>query len=239
MGKPTLLLRFEGPIQSWGGRSRWDVRDTQPEPTKSGVIGLLGCALGFERGDLRLETLNKVFRFGVRIESPGHELEDYHTVTERLPMANGKQKTEPYTIVSRRSYLEDAAFLVGLEVRNPEDQIWLEQAAQAIQSPKWTLFLGRKTCIPTRPIFDSLATEYLDLEDALKRHPWQWEVWNSIDKRQQERFELSNDLLIYLESEEGQYRRQDAIRVNPIRQYGFVTFEQHHVQRSEVQRVPQ
>jgi CRISPR system Cascade subunit CasD len=42
----TLFLRLEGPLQSWGERARWDVRDTAPEPTKSGVIGLLACALG-------------------------------------------------------------------------------------------------------------------------------------------------------------------------------------------------
>ena len=44
MGNPILLLRLEAPLQSWGTRSRWDVRDTATEPTKSGIIGLLGCA---------------------------------------------------------------------------------------------------------------------------------------------------------------------------------------------------
>ena len=42
----TLFLRLEGPLQSWGERGHWAVRDTAPEPTKSGVVGLLGCALG-------------------------------------------------------------------------------------------------------------------------------------------------------------------------------------------------
>jgi CRISPR system Cascade subunit CasD len=256
VSKPVLLLRLEGMMQSWGGRSRWDVRDTQPEPTKSGIIGLLGCAFGFERGDMRLEELDKALRFGVRVEHAGRELEDYQTITEYLPTAEGSYKHsgiktgsslskiresnfEPSTILSPRSYLEDAAFLVGLEAKTEKDNPWLEKASVAIQNPKWTLFLGRKTCIPTRPIFESLTSDYLDLEDALKHHPWQWEVWNSLGDRQKKRFELSSNLLIYLESEEGQYRRQDAIRVNPIRQYGFVTLEQHHVQRSEVHRVPQ
>src|SRR5205814_6367260 len=59
-------LRLEGPLQSWGSRARWDVRDTEPEPTKSGVIGLLGCALGYPLGDTRLETeLDAGFRFGL------------------------------------------------------------------------------------------------------------------------------------------------------------------------------
>ena len=44
-----LLLRLEGPLQSWGGRARWDVRDTGRIPTKSGIVGLLGCALDIGR----------------------------------------------------------------------------------------------------------------------------------------------------------------------------------------------
>ncbi len=256
MGKPILLLRLEGLMQSWGGRSRWDVRDTQPEPTKSGIIGLLGCAFGFERGDIRLEQLDKALRFGVRVENAGREFEDYQTITEYLPTAEGSYKHsgiktgsslskiregnfEPSTILSPRSYLEDAAFLVGLEAKTEQDNTWLEQAATAIQNPKWTLFLGRKACIPSRPIFDSLTSDYQNLEDALKRYPWQWEVWNSLIERNQKRIELNEDLLIYLESNQGQYRRQDAIRVSPIRQYDFVSFERHYVQRAEVQRVPQ
>ena len=45
----VLVLRLEGPLQSWGERSRWDVRETADRPTKSAVIGLLGAALGLKR----------------------------------------------------------------------------------------------------------------------------------------------------------------------------------------------
>src|SRR5688572_27664508 len=90
MPNSILLMRLEGPLQSWGMRSRWDVRDTQPEPTKSGVVGLLGCALGYPTDDRRLENeLDAGLRFGVRVESPGRILEDYQTVTEFLPTAQG------------------------------------------------------------------------------------------------------------------------------------------------------
>ena len=42
-----MLLRLEGVLQSWGERSRWDHRDTSDMPTKSALIGLLGCAMGY------------------------------------------------------------------------------------------------------------------------------------------------------------------------------------------------
>jgi CRISPR system Cascade subunit CasD len=45
----TLFLRLEGPLQAWGERGRWSIRDSAAEPTKSGVIGLLvhGCGNPF------------------------------------------------------------------------------------------------------------------------------------------------------------------------------------------------
>ena len=45
----TLLLRLAGPMQAWGADSRFDIRKTNREPTKSGVIGLLAAALGLRR----------------------------------------------------------------------------------------------------------------------------------------------------------------------------------------------
>ena len=54
----TLFLRLEGPLQSWGERGRWSVRDTALEPTKSGVIGLIACALGY-RDDTQIRPLSE------------------------------------------------------------------------------------------------------------------------------------------------------------------------------------
>lgn len=47
----TLLLRLAGPMQSWGTDSKFDVRRTQREPSKSGVIGLVAAVLGISRQD--------------------------------------------------------------------------------------------------------------------------------------------------------------------------------------------
>jgi CRISPR system Cascade subunit CasD len=239
MGKPVLMLRLEGPLQAWGVRSRWDVRDTQLEPTKSGVIGLLGCALGYPMHDARLETeLDAGLRFGVRVENSGRVLEDYHTVTDFLPTAEGTYRhsgvktssslerlridpdATPATIISPRFYLEDAAFLVALEEtgRHP---FLLQRCAEAVRHPFWPLFLGRKACVSSRPIFEELTERYDSLEDALQKHPWSWlgaEGKNRIPRRPQ--------LTAYVEIENSaatprDFLRQDAVRINPARQYGF------------------
>ncbi|HNT77099.1 MAG TPA: type I-E CRISPR-associated protein Cas5/CasD [Anaerolineae bacterium] len=173
MAANTLFLQIEGPLQSWGERAWWSVRDTAPEPTKSGIVGLLGCALGV-RDDETLRALSKQLRMGVRCDQPGRQLVDYHTVgggydEPTLLTAEGKPKKipssgAPHTEQTWRSYLCDAAFLVALQ-GSPE---LIAQLAAAIQSPHWPIYLGRKACVPTRPPFDGVG-EYANLELALCR----------------------------------------------------------------------
>ena len=47
----VLLIRLEGPLQAWSAQGKLGVRDTEREPTKSGVLGLIGAALGMPRTD--------------------------------------------------------------------------------------------------------------------------------------------------------------------------------------------
>lgn len=238
MGKAVLLLRLEGPLQSWGSRSRWDVRDTAPEPTKSGVIGLLGCALGLERGNPRLEELDRSLRFGVRVEHAGRRMVDYQTITDFLPMAAGGFKGRgtsarslsdlqsqadavPATILSPRAYLEDAAFLAGLEAWDGSSEL-LSECASALRHPRWPLFLGRKACAPTRPIFDFCGDSYDDLEDALSRRPWSWLGSARLDRDQTTPDVLQGWIeVVSEESGPDVALRQDALRLNAARAYGF------------------
>lgn len=244
-GEPILLLRLEGPLQSWGTRARWDMRDTAPEPTKSGIVGLLGCALGYATGDPRLEQeLDAGLRLGVRVEAPGHVLEDFHTVTDFLLTAGGGYRhsgvsvgtsleriranpdARPATILSPRFYLEDAAFLVALSAPD-DDTGLLSRCADALRRPCWSLFLGRKACPATRPIFDALTEDYADIVDALRRHPWSWLAENGHSRTQQELRRQSRRatdpmmLEAYVEDSAGPLTRQDAIRTNAARVYGF------------------
>jgi len=46
MKNKYLLLWLEGPLQAWGADSRFGRRDSLDFPTKSGILGLLCCALG-------------------------------------------------------------------------------------------------------------------------------------------------------------------------------------------------
>lgn len=239
MGKFVLLLRLEGPLQSWGTRSRWDVRDSASEPTKSGVIGLLGCALGLARGDETLLELDQALRFGVRTEAAGRLVTDYQTITDYLPTAGGEWRgrdsrrkspvemraagEKPSTIISPRDYLEDAAFLAGFEARGADSEGLLARAALALQAPRWPLFLGRKCCVPTRPIYEFFGADYEDLRIALQTYDWS--VCAAGDQKRAAPRRPLGAWIEGIESDDGQapsaVSRQDALRRGDARVYDF------------------
>lgn len=140
----TLRMRFAGPMQSWGTRSRFDLRDTEAAPTKSGVLGLVAAALGRQRST-DLSDL-AALRLGVRVDRPGVLMRDFHTAQEvRRADDSGTQPTA----VSRRDYLADAVFLVGLE---GTDRQLLMQIDHALEHPHWPLALGRRAFAPSLPV---------------------------------------------------------------------------------------
>ncbi len=170
----TLFLRLEGPLQSWGERARWSVRDTATEPTKSGLVGLLACALGLNSDD-DLRQLSQALRLGVRCDRPGTRLVDYHTVGGGYPgptmlTAQGKLKLSskrPHTEQTWRAYLCDASFLAVVQAA-PD---LVASLAQAVQAPHWPIYLGRKSCPPSRPLYEGVV-DYDSIETALKDWPW-------------------------------------------------------------------
>jgi CRISPR system Cascade subunit CasD len=144
---PTLLMRLAGPMQSWGTTSRFDERDTQLEPSKSGVLGLLCAALGRDRAE-PVDDLARL-RMGVRVDREGVLMRDYQTATGVL-IASNARPDPGRTVVSPRFYLSDAAFLVGLE---GDDENLLRQLNAALRSPRWPLALGRKAFAPSWPVW--------------------------------------------------------------------------------------
>ena len=212
-GIPLLFLRLEGPLQSWGLRARWDVRDTGDEPSKSGLIGLLGCALGYPVYDKRLEDLDRELTLGIRVENEGRKLVDFQTITGVLPTAEGKYKgkpDDPATIISPRTYLQDGAYLAVFAGSEPI----IKQCAYSLTKPRWPIFLGRKSCPPTRPVFVAMTDGYSSIEDALKHYPWDWSGKDALPQG-----ERPAKLRCVLEDPAGEAMRPDRIRTNPARMY--------------------
>lgn len=157
MTERCLVLRLAGPLQSWGSRSQFNRRDTDEEPTKSGIVGLLAAAKGRRRTD-PIEDLLEL-TLGVRTDRPGTLLRDYHTVSDHrgVPLlsatmlGSGRQKpTSPAKAVhvTTRFYLQDAVFVVAVTGPNPV----LHTLRDAIRRPAFPLALGRRACVPTHPL---------------------------------------------------------------------------------------
>ena len=163
--KTLLILRLEGALQAWGEMSKWDFRDSADFPTKSGVVGLLGCAMGLERGDPQLAELSNNLRLAVRADRAGLRTVDFQTVTgDPLRTAEGKPKAGGNTIISRRAYLQDACFTVFLDIQDP----WRVRIAEALKTPRWPMYLGRKNCVPSRPVWEAETTDYTSMEEAVR-----------------------------------------------------------------------
>lgn len=167
----TLLLRLAGPMQSWGVQSRFTERDTGLEPSKSGVLGLLCAALGRSRHEPVGDLVS--LRLGVRVDREGLLKMDFHTAggTHRQGDKYGVAKADgspPDTVISRRYYLADANFLVGLE---GEDEELLHKLDDALEHPHWPLYLGRKAFVPEAPLRVGLVRQ--SLEETLRTYPWQ------------------------------------------------------------------
>lgn len=181
MDSRFLLLWLEGPLQSWGADSRFGRRDTLPFPTKSGVAGMLLCALGAsgEQTELlaRLAPLRQTAVSFLKAEEKPAEreplLRDFHMVGSgyddedpwellHIPKkADGGKAVGGGTKMTYRYYLQDARFAVVVEV--PGDLA--ETMAEALRNPVYDVYLGRKNCVPTEFVLQGL---FLDEGQALE-----------------------------------------------------------------------
>jgi CRISPR system Cascade subunit CasD len=159
----VLLLRLAGPMQSWGTQSRFSHRDSGMEPSKSGVIGLLCAALGRQRHE-PVDDLAGL-KMAVRVDREGRMARDFHTAQAVLRSdLSGTQET----VISQRFYLADAEFLVGLE----GSDALLGQVNDALHDPVWTLFLGRKSFVPSENIPLGIQNgAAVNLESVLTEYP--------------------------------------------------------------------
>lgn len=166
----VLLLQLAGPLQSWGDSSRFVRRETRNEPTKSGVIGMLASAQGRTREDSIEDLLG--ISFGVRVEQRGRVIRDFQT-EKSLTRKRNSRKFDKEMSPTYRYYLADACFLVALGA----DHSVLETLDNAIHSPKWPLYLGRRSCPPNYPLSLGIHDEYEDIRQTLNSEVWHASEW--------------------------------------------------------------
>lgn len=164
-----LALLLDAPLQSWGYQSKFDRRTSFSSPTRSGILGMLCAAMGVDRADS--ETLAEFADLEITVYTLQNNgrLTDFHTVGGGWNKKTHKRNIVPKadggvgnTVVTRREYLQSSIF--GVVLRGPRTQ--LEPIGEALQNPRWGIWLGRKACIPASPVMQGL----FDTEEAALQH---------------------------------------------------------------------
>ena len=173
-----MLLWFEAPLQSWGADSKFSRRDTLEFPTKSGVLGLVLCAMGAsgEQMDLLASFSNlrqTVLSFQYDRDSLLHDFQmigsgyDSNDPWQSMLIpktGNGKSAVGGGTKLTHRYYLQNAVFAVLLEV--PADLT--ETIAKALQNPVYPIYLGRRCCVPADFVYQGEFASENEAEQAAK-----------------------------------------------------------------------
>ena len=185
MNKGYMVLHLDGIFQSWGNGGTEKLKMTSQFPTKSAIVGLISCALGYSREDKdKIADLSESLKMAVRMDRNGRKIKDFqnvgggsysamqvgHCAVESL-LKGGHKLASPNKLIDKE-YLSDSAFTVVLE----GDVELLEKCEQAIRNPKWTYTLGRYCCIPSVPIYGKkdekvIYTEFESLIDAISSAP--------------------------------------------------------------------
>lgn len=163
----TILLKFSGPLQSWGTSSNFETRHTDFYPSKSAVIGIIAASFGYRRDeDEKISKLNEL-DFAVRVDQAGNLCRDYHTVKKYK-----KNGEEERTYVTNRYYLEDFVFVVAI---SHKDEDFIESVFHALKHPWFQPFMGRRA-LPL-PVDFLLGIFDMGVIDSLKSCVWQAAEW--------------------------------------------------------------
>ena len=211
----TLPLHLYADKQSWGGFGARSIRASMDFHTKSGLVGLMGAALGIPRDGDFSSLLS--LKFATRLDREGSREIDYQT-------SRKMGKEDAVSDQTWREYLIWYGFTAF--VSGSAEVLW--SVYEAFQAPKFASYLGRKNC---QPAVDICPVQPLSmpLEGALEDY---WPDYTDPDMRRHQ-FEIDEDRLDQgvLRSDEPRRWREFSQRTVKV---GYVT---SFVQKTSSQQV--
>jgi CRISPR system Cascade subunit CasD len=162
MTRRWLHLQLTAPLMAFGGVAIDQVGPTRDFPSASALTGLFANALGWRRDDgAAHQALQDRLEFGALIAREGRLLTDMQnakleandrgwTTWGRPDERAGATYDSPHR--RRRHYLADHDCRVVLRL-DPGDGPDLDTLADALDRPARPLFIGRKPCLPSAPLF--------------------------------------------------------------------------------------
>lgn len=167
----ALVLRLDAPLLSFGAPIVDHHGFTDRFPGTAMLTGLLANALGWRHADFeRLESLQARLRLAARWDVPPLPFVDYQTVDLGQPKmreAGWTTRGEPEhraggeaarfgTHQRWRHYWMDGLMTVVISLAG-DGEPDLERLEAALRRPARPIFLGRKSCLPARPLLDPEA----------------------------------------------------------------------------------
>lgn len=162
----ALVFKLVAPMASWGAVAVGESRHSDSHPGRSAILGLLAAALGIDREDDAAHArLGAACRLGVKVMAPGFPLRDYHTVQKppeaRKPRYRTRRQALTWparnkldTFLSAREYRMGMAATVAVLATpgRATDAPTLQQLMEALRTPFFPLYLGRRSCPPGAPL---------------------------------------------------------------------------------------
>ena len=173
-----LILNLESPLMAFGGETVDNLGVIRRFPAVSMLTGLLANALGWRRVEgARHQRLQDRLVFAARIDREprgGVRLTDFQTAQLGAREKGWTTRGEPddraggantYNAphLRHRDYFPDMCVTVALRLRPEDDSPTLDELAVALQEPVRPLFIGRKPCLPSAPLF----ADFTDGDTAL------------------------------------------------------------------------
>ncbi|MDP2347149.1 MAG: type I-E CRISPR-associated protein Cas5/CasD [Gammaproteobacteria bacterium] len=174
-----LVFRLYGAMASWGEIAVGESRHSANYPSKSAITGLIAAALGLRREDPKQNAVTENLQQAVKLISTGMLLKDYHTAqapdsvgrfkyrTRRDELTFGKERLG--TILSSREYRTDSQAIVAVRVTDSFPYS-LIQVREALRTPIFHLYLGRKSCPLAAPL-GAVVLEGGNFREALDKYP--------------------------------------------------------------------
>lgn len=184
----ALLIRLDAPLMSFGAPLIDSFGVVQEFPGLSLLTGLFGNALGYRHGEAdALNRLQDRIRYAVCRERQGEKLRDFQTIDfargsndlkraktvgwtrkGRVEQRAGSADTLRQKHIRYRDYWAGARYLIALALEPAGEAPDLNALSRALREPRRPLFIGRKTCLPARPLLVGVL-ECESLVHALQR----------------------------------------------------------------------
>ena len=176
-----LTFALAAPLGAMGAVAVGERREGWARPARSAVLGLVAGCLGVRRDDEEAHaSLEREVGLALLVEAAGRPLQDYHTA-QMPPRRFGGQPTrraelaapDLNTVLTRREYRQDVLCLGALWTR--AEGCWAVGAIEeAMRRPRFTLYLGRKSCplgLPLAPRVISAADPAAALANRRRTGP--------------------------------------------------------------------